>query len=353
MRNEVELLRELVAIESISGHEDEIAKFVDHVARKLGLEAIRDETGVKVLIDRLTATHIPDCPYAVLVLDELGREADLAIVIGGDGTMLNIARTFAPSDVALVGVPMDLGGGLRGVDMGPSAIRLAGLTARIEQLGWRVREMGSVFVREPEAMFWVFVFPILMAGLLGVAFRSRPPEALPVAVIAGAHAKARATALSVGGDVAPRILSEPDARLALTRGQVLLVVNVASKCGFTPQYKGLEALHRRLAGKGLAVLGFPCNQFGKQEPGDADEIKKFCSTKYDVSFPLFAKIDVNGAKAHPLYKFLKREAKGVLRSEAVKWNFTKFLVDRNGKVLRRYAPSDKPQAIEQEILDVL
>ncbi len=154
-------------------------------------------------------------------------------------------------------------------------------------------------------------------------------------------------------DFSAKTIDGAEQSLSKYKGQVLLVVNVASECGFTPQYKGLEALHRKLARKGLAILAFPCNQFGKQEPGDEAEIKNFCSTKYDVSFPLFAKIDVNGAKAHPLYKFLKREAKGLLRSEAVKWNFTKFLVDRNGKVVRRYAPNDKPQKIEPEILAVL
>jgi len=136
-------------------------------------------------------------------------------------------------------------------------------------------------------------------------------------------------------------------------GRVLLIVNVASKCGFTPQYKGLEALWRRRRDEGLAVLGFPCDQFGHQEPGDEDEIKRFCSLTYDVTFPLFAKIDVNGANAHPLYRWLKGEKAGVFGTEAIKWNFTKFLVDRSGKVVKRFAPSDTPEKIDKHVGDVL
>ncbi|GLI95020.1 glutathione peroxidase [Methylocystis echinoides] len=132
-------------------------------------------------------------------------------------------------------------------------------------------------------------------------------------------------------------------------GKVLLIVNVASKCGFTPQYKGLEALHEAYADKGLVVLGFPCNQFGAQEPGSESEIASFCETSYGVRFPMFAKIDVNGDHTHPLYQLLKREAPGLLGSEAIKWNFTKFLVDRNGKTRKRYAPTDTPQSIEKDI----
>lgn len=131
-------------------------------------------------------------------------------------------------------------------------------------------------------------------------------------------------------------------------GQVLLIVNTASACGFTPQYRGLEALHRAYADRGFAVLGFPCNQFGAQEPGTAEEIGAFCSTKYDVTFPLFAKIDVNGAEAHPLYKFLKGEKTGLLGS-AIKWNFTKFLVDRQGNVVSRHAPTTTPEELKKEI----
>lgn len=133
------------------------------------------------------------------------------------------------------------------------------------------------------------------------------------------------------------------------RGKTLLIVNVASKCGFTPQYAGLEKLWREWRERGLVVLGFPCDQFGHQEPGDEVEIRNFCSTQYDVSFPLFAKIEVNGAGAHPLYRWLKREGKGILGSEAIKWNFTKFLVDANGKVVKRYAPTDTPEKIGKEL----
>lgn len=137
------------------------------------------------------------------------------------------------------------------------------------------------------------------------------------------------------------------------RGKVMLIVNVASRCGFTPQYRGLEALYRAHAGQGLVVLGFPCNQFGHQEPGDEAEIQSFCSLTYDVSFPMFARIDVNGGNAHPLYRHLKKQAPGLLGSTAVKWNFTKFLVGRDGTVLRRYAPTDTPEKIEADIVAAL
>ena len=133
------------------------------------------------------------------------------------------------------------------------------------------------------------------------------------------------------------------------RGQVLLIVNVASKCGFTPQYTGLEALYRERREQGFTILGFPCDQFGHQEPGDAEAIRNFCSLNYEVSFPLFAKIEVNGEHAHPLYKHLKHEAPGVLGSEAIKWNFTKFLVDRSGKVVARHAPTAAPQGLKKDI----
>ena len=132
-------------------------------------------------------------------------------------------------------------------------------------------------------------------------------------------------------------------------GQVLLIVNTASQCGFTPQYEGLEALYRRYAERGFAVLAFPCNQFGSQEPGDAAEIASFCSLTYDVTFPVFAKIDVNGAAADPLFDRLKTAAPGLLGSKAIKWNFTKFLVDRSGKVVRRYAPTTKPEALAEDV----
>jgi glutathione peroxidase len=136
-------------------------------------------------------------------------------------------------------------------------------------------------------------------------------------------------------------------------GQVRLIVNTASKCGFTPQYAGLATLHEELGPSGLAVLGFPCNQFGGQEPGDAAEIASFCSLTYDVAFPMFAKIEVNGPGAHPLFAYLKRAAKGVLGSEAIKWNFTKFLVDRNGAVVARFAPATKPESLRREIEKLL
>ena len=150
-------------------------------------------------------------------------------------------------------------------------------------------------------------------------------------------------------DLSARTIEGAEQSLAAYRGKVLLIVNVASRCGFTPQYTGLEALQRKYADRGFAVLGFPCDQFGAQEPGDENEIKNFCRLNYDVTFPMFAKIEVNGAGAHPLYSHLKSSAKGLLGSESIKWNFTKFLVDRSGKVLKRYAPQDKPEAIAADI----
>ena len=137
--------------------------------------------------------------------------------------------------------------------------------------------------------------------------------------------------------------------LANWAGQVLLIVNTASQCGFTPQYAGLEALHRRLSPRGFAVLGFPCNQFGAQEPGDAAAIANFCSLTYDVTFPLFAKVEVNGPGADPLFERLKAAAPGLLGSKAIKWNFTKFLVDRAGRAVHRYAPTTKPEEIAPDI----
>jgi len=132
-------------------------------------------------------------------------------------------------------------------------------------------------------------------------------------------------------------------------GGPLLVVNVASKCGFTPQYTGLEAIYRRYKDQGFAVLGFPCDQFGHQEPGDEAEIQKFCSLTYDVTFPLFAKVEVNGSAAHPLFKALKAAAPGLLGSQAIKWNFTKFLVDKKGEYVKRYAPTDAPESLAKDI----
>lgn len=136
-------------------------------------------------------------------------------------------------------------------------------------------------------------------------------------------------------------------------GKVLLVVNTASQCGFTPQYAGLEALWRKYQHEGFVVLGFPCDQFGHQEPGDAEEIKNFCTLRYDLSFPIFAKIEVNGSAAHPLYQWLKKEKRGFLGISAIKWNFTKFLIGRDGRVLQRYAPTDEPEGIEADILAAL
>ncbi len=144
-----------------------------------------------------------------------------------------------------------------------------------------------------------------------------------------------------------------EARLADYSGKVLLIVNTASKCGFTPQYEGLETLYREYGERGLVVLGFPCDQFGHQEPGSEAEIQGFCELKFGVSFPLFAKIEVNGDGAHPLYRHLKHEAKGLLGSEAIKWNFTKFLVDRSGRVVERYAPTTEPAKIAADIEKLL
>jgi glutathione peroxidase len=163
------------------------------------------------------------------------------------------------------------------------------------------------------------------------------------------NASPGATPVTSVYDFTAATLEGRDLPLASFGGQVLLIVNTASKCGFTPQYQGLEALHRTYRDRGFAVLGFPCNQFGAQEPGTAAEIASFCRTEYDVSFPMFAKIDVNGARAHPLYEFLKREKPGLLGSEAIKWNFTKFLVDRSGQVAARHAPTTAPQALGRDI----
>jgi len=142
-------------------------------------------------------------------------------------------------------------------------------------------------------------------------------------------------------------------KLDAYKGKALLIVNVASKCGFTPQYTGLEALHRKLKDRGFDVLGFPCDQFGHQEPGDEAEIKNFCSLTYEVTFPMFAKVEVNGDHAHPLYQYLKQEKKGILGTGAIKWNFTKFLVDKTGQVVKRYAPTDKPEDIEKDVVALL
>ena len=157
----------------------------------------------------------------------------------------------------------------------------------------------------------------------------------------------------IPSDIPLKTIDGKTETLAAFDGKALLIVNVASKCGFTPQYQGLEDLHRRFRARGFEVLGFPCDQFGHQEPGDEAEIQKFCTLTYDVSFPLFAKTEVNGPNTHPLYKALKKEAPGLLGTEAIKWNFTKFLVDKTHRVVRRYAPTDKPESLALEIEAVL
>jgi glutathione peroxidase len=154
-------------------------------------------------------------------------------------------------------------------------------------------------------------------------------------------------------DIPLQTIDGKAARLSDFDGKALLVVNVASHCGFTPQYEGLEGLHRRFRDRGFAVIWFPCDQFGHQEPGDENAIRKFCADKYDVTFPMFAKTNVNGDGPHPLYKALKKEAPGLLGTQAIKWNFTKFLVDRQRRVVRRYAPSDKPEKLAVDIEAVL
>ncbi|PVM92889.1 glutathione peroxidase [Caulobacter endophyticus] len=150
-------------------------------------------------------------------------------------------------------------------------------------------------------------------------------------------------------DFSAKTLEGKDASLADYRGQVLLIVNTASKCGLTPQYEGLEALYKANKDRGLTILGFPCNQFGSQEPGTAEEIGSFCSLTYDVTFPMMAKIDVNGPSTHPLYAYLKKQQKGVLGTEGIKWNFTKFLIDRDGKVVERFAPTTKPEELQAAV----
>ena len=154
-------------------------------------------------------------------------------------------------------------------------------------------------------------------------------------------------------DFTAKAIDGSDVPLDRYRGKVLLIVNTASKCGFTYQYEGLEALHERLAGQGLVILGFPCNQFGAQEPGDEAEIESFCKLTYDVQFPMFAKVEVNGPNVHPLYAWLKSNAKGILGTEGIKWNFTKFLIDRDGRIVCRYAPTTKPEAIRGDIEELL
>jgi glutathione peroxidase len=154
-------------------------------------------------------------------------------------------------------------------------------------------------------------------------------------------------------DIVARRIDGTERDLAEYRGKVLLIVNVASRCGFTPQYTGLQALYDKYRARGFAVLGFPCNQFGAQEPGTEEQIGEFCSTTYDVTFPLFAKVEVNGDNAHPLYRHLKSAAPGLLGTEAIKWNFTKFLVDRQGTEVRRFAPKDTPEELDPAVAALL
>jgi glutathione peroxidase len=154
-------------------------------------------------------------------------------------------------------------------------------------------------------------------------------------------------------DFTAKTIDGAEQPLSSYQGKALLVVNVASRCGFTPQYAGLEALYRRFQGRGFEVLGFPCDQFGHQEPGNESAIKSFCSLNYGVTFPMFAKIDVNGAHAHPLYRWMKCEKAGVLGTTAIKWNFTKFLIDRDGRVLKRYAPGDTPEKIARDVAGIV
>ena len=154
-------------------------------------------------------------------------------------------------------------------------------------------------------------------------------------------------------DFQAKAIDGSDVPLSQYRGNVLLIVNVASKCGFTPQYTGLESLYEKYRSEGFAVLGFPCNQFGSQEPGTESDIKSFCDLQYGVTFPLFSKIDVNGPNTHPLYTYLKTAKPGILGTEGIKWNFTKFLIDREGEPIKRYAPADKPDAIDADIASVL
>lgn len=154
-------------------------------------------------------------------------------------------------------------------------------------------------------------------------------------------------------DFEAETLDGKPAPLSAYRGKVVLIVNTASKCGFTPQYAGLETIWKRYRDRGFVVVGFPCNQFGAQEPGDAAEIANFCSLTYEVDFPMMKKIEVNGSGTHPLYRYLKRAKKGVLGTEGIKWNFTKFLVGRDGRVRKRYAPTDKPESLVRDIEDAL
>ena len=154
-------------------------------------------------------------------------------------------------------------------------------------------------------------------------------------------------------DFKAKLTDANEVPLSNFKGKTLLIVNTASACGFTPQYEGLENLYKKYKDDGLVIMAFPCNQFGKQEPGSDSEIKEFCDLKFHITFPIFSKIDVNGDNAHPLYQYLKEALPGVLGSKAIKWNFTKFLVDKEGKPVKRYAPTDTPESIEKDIAAIL
>lgn len=185
------------------------------------------------------------------------------------------------------------------------------------------------------------------------AFRSVYKTLLGVMLLFTLHLHATEIAMPSIYEIEVVALDGTKTTLAPYQGKVMLIVNVASECGFTPQYEGLQALYEKYQARGFMVLGFPCNQFGAQEPANEAEILSFCRVNFGVTFPIFAKIDVNGAQASPLYSFLKKEQSGILGTEAIKWNFTKFLVDRDGKVVKRFAPSTTPQALELEIQALL
>jgi glutathione peroxidase len=187
----------------------------------------------------------------------------------------------------------------------------------------------------------------------GYDFAHPACRAVIAAVDDSVEAVARKFLMASVYDFSAKTIDGKTRRLADYRGKVLLIVNTASKCGFTPQYKGLEALHKQFGKNGFAVLGFPSNQFGAQEPGPESEIAEFCELNYGVTFPLFAKIDVNGDDAHPLYKYLTRAKPGLLGSESIKWNFTKFLVDRDGNVIKRYGPTTEPKEVAADIEKLL
>src|SRR5262245_64371823 len=170
-----------------------------------------------------------------------------------------------------------------------------------------------------------------------------------IGVVAGLRAMTAPTRTMSFYDIDLVTIDGKPQKMGVYRGKTLLIVNVASQCGFTPQYAGLQTLYDKFKDRGFMVLGFPCNQFGQQEPSGEVEIEQFCSGNYGVTFPMFAKIDVNGENAHPLYKYLKSEKHGILGTEAIKWNYTKYLVGADGTVLKRYAPSDKPEAIEGDV----